>query len=94
MSHTITRKHHLEIEAGILASASPGASKNVTGYDARISYKDRKVIHYLLLCKSCFWCVSYLNYTSNRIKINLADKIRTCPLCMDGSIDPHAAITS
>ena len=35
MSHLMTRKHHLEIEGGMLAS--PGVVKNVTGYDARIS---------------------------------------------------------
>jgi hypothetical protein len=88
MSHLMTRNHHLEIEGGMLASASPGVAKNVTGYDARISCDAGKVIHYFLLCKSCFWCASYISYTSNRVKINLADKIRTCPLCMDDSIDP------
>ncbi len=42
MSHLMTRNHHLEIEGGILASASPGVAKNVTGYDARISSRRRQ----------------------------------------------------
>ena len=83
----MTRNHHLEIEGGMLASASPGVVKNVTGYDAE-TYDAGNVIHYFLLCKSCFWCASYINYTSNMVKINFTDKIRTCPLCMDDTIDP------
>ena len=42
MSHLMTRNHHLEIEGGMLASASPGVVKNVTGYDARISSRRRQ----------------------------------------------------
>jgi hypothetical protein len=41
---------------------------------------------YFLLCKSCFWCVSYIGSTA-RVDISHDDEYTNCPVCKTGRID-------
>jgi hypothetical protein len=89
MAYPITRKHQQQIEKSTFAhaSSSSGGARNMTVYNDRINDDIGNLLHYFLLCKSCLWCESYIHHISNMANPNFADILRSCPLCLNQSID-------
>lgn len=89
IAHPMTSKHQQQIEGSTsaYASSSSVATRNMTVYNGRINSDVGKVLRYFLLCKSCLWCASYIHHISNKANLNLTDKFRSCPFCLDQSID-------
>ncbi|MGC2599413.1 MAG: hypothetical protein WA395_14940 [Nitrososphaeraceae archaeon] len=89
IAHPLTSKHQQQIEGSTSAHASSRsvAARNMMVYNGRINSDVGKVLHYFLLCKSCLWCASYIHHISNKANLNLTDKFRSCPFCLDQSID-------
>ena len=87
----MTSKHQQQIEGSASAHASSSsvavAARNMTVCNGRINRDVGKVLHYFLLCKSCLWCASYIHHILNGANLNLTDKFRSYPFCLDQSID-------